>query len=62
MISKYPQNNSAFKLIKEMVDSKDLDLNPDFQRHMVWDAKKTFSSDRIYIITYSPPNVLFFRR
>lgn len=30
----------SLKLIKEMVDSKDLDLNPDFQRHMVWDAKR----------------------
>lgn len=30
----------SLKLIKEMVDSKDLDLNPNFQRHMVWDAKR----------------------
>lgn len=30
----------SLKLIKEMVDSNDLDLNPNFQRHMVWDAKR----------------------
>jgi hypothetical protein len=30
----------SIKLIKEMIDSDDLDLNPDFQRHFVWDRRR----------------------